>query len=322
MDPYQLAPIETSIDSETFDYVQAELLIPVRYTGPLVDLGSRIRSEIDKINNDESATKFVINQWMQELGNEERTSNINGDGTGYIFLNDINKVVEIATKSFKTNDDPESMKILAYRNSSITTLNDVLRAQTHGTEKYIVDDELLLPQFMYNELVICDGGYGKRGEIYNNQTFKVIGSKEVIGPSGIPCLALSLNPHVSMMHNEEIYCVDYEKGRHAYWAQLNELKNQAKNTKRWKPFYDFKAQFAHFDYNYAQNAFKSQGRTYTDVIVFENDIITIKKNSLKNKLQALYVNCTRAKNIVFIYNKKYAVNQENLPQQIREKYGI
>ena len=76
------------------------------------------------------------------------------------------------------------------------------------------------------------------------------------------------------------------------------------------------------DYNYAQNAYRAQSRTYTDVIVFENDIISIKRNTLKAKLQALYVNCTRAKRRVYIYNKKYRVNQSKLPQSLREELGI
>lgn len=254
-DIYQLPPIETSKDSVTFNYTGAELKVPIRYTGPITELGTRIRQEIDKINNDLPATKFVINEWMNELGYGERTSKLDENGSGYIFLNDINKVVEIASKIFKENPDPDSLKLLAYRNSNIEKLNDVIRAQTFATEEHFIDGELKLPQFLHNELIICDGGYGR--EIYNNQTFKVADVKEVIGPEDVPCLAMKLNPDPRMPEGKEIYCLDYEKGRHIYYDKLNTLKNQAKLTKNWKSYYNFKSKFAYFDYNYSQNAHRA-----------------------------------------------------------------
>ncbi len=39
-------------------------------------------------------------------------------------------------------------------------------------------------------------------------------------------------------------------------------------------------------------------------------------------LQSLYVACTRAKEIVFIYNKDYPVDNSELPEKIRKKYNL
>lgn len=46
------------------------------------------------------------------------------------------------------------------------------------------------------------------------------------------------------------------------------------------------------------------------------------KNSLKGKLQALYVACTRASRRVYIYNRNYSVDQSELPDEIRKELGI
>ena len=262
MDPYQLPPIETSKDSITFKHTKSELLTPIRYTGSLVQLGQRIRDEIDKVNKDEQATKFVINEWMSELNEDSRVSRVDENGSGYIFLNDINKVIEISTNIFKSNENSEAIKLLAYRNSSIEMLNDVLRAHIYTSNEMNTDDEKL-PQFMPGELVICNGGYNVYFEnrnyniIYNNQTFKVIDSKEITGPFNIPCLALSLNPAPNLPPGQEIICLDWEKGRHQYFEILNEEKRKAKISKNWKTYYHFKNSFCWFDYNYAQNAHRA-----------------------------------------------------------------
>ena len=341
-DEYQLPPISSDSDSPTFKYTKARLNTAVRYSGPIADLGDRIKSEIDKINKDTDggdggAIPHVINSWMYELDEDGRTSRVNEDGSGYIFINDINKMIEISTSAFRNEGDPDDMRLIAYRNKTVTKLNNVIRAQTHKKDEYIIDGKLSLPEFVKGELVICDGGYNvsamtdngirKFNVIYNNQTFKVKDTMKIMGPQDIPCMAMSLDPPPPLPDGTEIYVMDYnnKEGRTKYFNTTNALKARAKESSKgadWAAHYSYLANFAKFDYNYAQNAYRAQGRTYKDIIVFDNDIISVTKNKLKAKLQAMYVSCTRAKNLVFIYNKKYAVNQNELPKEIREKYGL
>lgn len=86
-DPFQLPPVEDSSDSITFNHTKAELLQAMRYSGPIADLGNRIREEINKINEEDEGTRFLLNFWQtDELGHDCRTSCVNEDGSGYIFL--------------------------------------------------------------------------------------------------------------------------------------------------------------------------------------------------------------------------------------------
>jgi len=127
-DPFQLCPIEEdNKDSITFDFTKGKLHEAIRYTGPIADLGTRIRSEINKFNEGGSCSPFVINEWQtSELGNSCRTSQVNKDGSGYIFVNDLDVIMDIASKSFKNSEDPNCMRLIAFRNATIKKLNDYI----------------------------------------------------------------------------------------------------------------------------------------------------------------------------------------------------
>jgi len=342
-DVFQLPPVEEGVDSVVFDFTKATLNEAVRYTGPIADLGNRIRTEIQKCNEDKPATRHFINGWMtDELDYNERTSLVDENGSGIIFLNDIDIAVDIAVDAFKNNEDPNAMRLLAFRNSSIKKINSVIRTQIYCDGDEDKMDDIL--EFMPGELVICDGGYNvipayyHENErpipvqaIYNNQTFKVVNTVEIAkGPSNIPSLGMVLDPSPND-HGAGIYSLDYENGRHMYYDIHNEMRDTAKKATQdkdpmarnlWRQYYAFKAQWAWFDYAYAQNCYKAQGRTFQDVIVFENDIFNIKKSTLKAKLQAMYVSCTRAKRRVYIYNDRYRVNQDELPEELKKELGL
>lgn len=316
-DNAQLPPVDDDEDdSISFDYIKGRLENPVRYTGPTVDLGIRIRKEIAKTRGDEAATTHILNEWMDEMGYDSRTSCVDEYGSGFIFINDIDDLIRIAIKSFEVNEhDTDNMRMIAYRNKSIKTLNEVVRANLYGENGMKASG---LNQFMPGELVICNGGYKK--SIYNNQTFKVVDHRKLLGPDQQECVSLLLDPLPRI--DGEVYVVDYNY-RQKYYNKINRMKNEAKmKSKLWVNYYRYIEQFAHFDYGYTISSHKSQGRTFTDAIIFENDIMTVTQNSLKGKLQALYVACTRAKRRVYIYNNKYGVDQSELPDNIRKELGI
>ena len=327
-DPSQLAPIskkeKLDIDSRAFEHTKARLIKTLRYEGVISDLGSRIRTEISKISHGKSGSKFVINNWCAELGYDCRTSLVDENGNGIIFLDNINEVVEIAKTHFASKEVNE-LRLLGYRRASIETLNSVLRgqlyAEEHGIKVESEDDEVLLPQFIKGELIISNGGY--KDLIHNNQTLRVIDFMPAEGPSNIACVALLLDPMPDMKEGQQILVVDDVLGQPKYQAILKNLKNNAKaDGKQWPIYYNFMQQFALFEHALAQNVHRAQGSTYNNVIVFENDIISITKNTTKSKLQSLYVACTRAKKRVYIYNKKYKVDQSLVPKNIMDELKL
>jgi hypothetical protein len=331
-DPFQLPPINGDKDSITFDHTQAELLTAVRYSGPIADLGMRIRSEMEKFEDENDApSKNFLNNWhADELENEERKSMVNEEGSGVIYIDDIDKLMEIAVTSFKT-EDSEAMACIAYRNKSLDQINSVIRTQLYCAGDAEAAEEL--PEFMPGEMVICNGGYSvstydldgretKHSIIYNNQTFKVKESMS-LRHGGQLSFAMNLEPKVDMPEGTGVYTLDWENGRYPYFEIVNEMKKNAQiDPKQWKAYYRYKDQWCWFNYGYALSSHKAQGRTFKDVIVFENDIFSTQRTTLKEKLQSFYVACTRAERRVYIYNKKFRVDQSGLPESVREELGL
>jgi len=258
-DPYQLCPIEGVDDSLSFDTINGELKTPIRYTGHLAVLGQRIRDEIEKLNAGDTASKFLLNDWMMsELDKDCRTSRVDEDGSGFVFLNNIDKVIDICINTFKKSDDPDELRLIAYRNKSIEKINSVIRTQLYcdGDEEL----EKTIPQYVNEELIICDGGYtiNNNPVIHNNQTFKIIDTCPVVGPYDIPSLELKLSPEVALPPGGKIITIDWEKGRHKYFERINKLRADAKNKIiPWSNYYDFKNQWAWFNYAYSLSSHKS-----------------------------------------------------------------
>jgi hypothetical protein len=323
-DPFQLPAVNeiNETDSVSFKFTKAELLKSVRYGGHIYELAQVIRDEISVINSGKAGSKYLINEFATRRGFDKRTSEISEDGKGVIYLNNIEDVIRI-TKLYHTKDNGiNDLRSIAYRRKTIDIINTEMRVHLYkdqlGTSNY---DEF--PQFISGEVVISSGGY-KNGLIHNNQCFKIVSFIEINGPHNIPCLSLKLDPNpISETTNQQIVVLDTKRGKLLYNDMLLTLKRAAEMDKRqWKDYYKFKEEFCEFEYAIANNSHRSQGSTYNNVIVFEDDILSVTKNKVKNKLQSLYVSCTRAKNILFIYNKKYKVSQSLLPESIKNELGL
>ena len=267
-DPYQLPPIyeDDELDNEdspSFQHTKVNLEQPIRYTGPIAELGNLFREEIKKYNDGKPSSKFVINHWFD---GRDRVSKVNEQGSGYIFLNDLDQALSIATNSFINNpQNSHAFRMIAFKNETINTLNEVTR---NAIFNYNSIDEL--NQYEPGELVISRGGYGFNGEIYNNQIFYVLSMEPCRGPYDIPCLALKLSPDPKLATN--VFVVDKNHGLIPYLNKLHELKEAAtRQNYRWKDYFNFKEQFAYFDYSYALNSHKSQGRTFDNVLIFEHE---------------------------------------------------
>ena len=325
-DRSQLMPVQGNEDSVTFDYTQAILDKAVRYSGPIADLGNRIREEISLCDEEPDAgSKNMINDWMHEIGNDDRVSKMNDDGSGYIFLNNVNSILTISNK-FYSGDDPDALRIIAYKNDSISKINKAVRQRLYDPNK-----EGTIPQFMPGELLISRGGYAEPVEqaggqvksisvINNGKSLTVDTVKETVHYD-VDCYEITFKGN-HIKHKSPIHVVR-SHAMHQYNAKFAELKEIAKGDRfQWKYVYEYKDKFAWFDYGYTCSSHKSQGRTYQNAIVFEDDIFKVRKADIKNKLQSLYVSCTRAKQIVFIFNKNYRVDQSELPESVIKEFNL
>lgn len=310
-DPYQLPPVEQETDSRFFDNIHAKLTIPMRFQGPISELATIYRHQIDCINNEDGFDKWALNNITHRIDKIV-------DNTGYAFTNKLDYIIERAAADIKSNpDDVSYARVLAFKNSSVAEINKRIRERIYGTN---------LAQFERSELVICNGGYSvvasspygngmsssRMPVLYNGQVLKVAKYKPVDGPENIPCVLMSFEnfPNIG---GHPIYVVrnDYES-QLAYEKVLGELLKDAKKTQdinktreAWKRYYRFIESFAYFDYGYSVNNYKAQGQTLTNVYVCEGEMMSIGPLTWKQKFQALYVAMTRAKSELIIYNKEF-----------------
>lgn len=284
-DKYQLPPVGQDHDSLAFDIITAELTEVMRFKGPLYSFSQLFVSEISSYNDGYRINKNILNR------KTSRISKIDKTGSGYIYLDDISSVVKMAAEEFKSDMlSIDKCRVVAYRNSVISNINRAIRKILYGKDA---------DEFEVNELIISRGGYGPG--INNGDIFRVLRSSPVKGPGNIPCHILKLS---SANITYPVYVVS-EEGKEIYEEVLEGYRSAAKGSKNWKKYNEFVKAYALFDYSYAVNTHKVQGSTIENVYVMEDEIMSVKPTSAKEKFQSMYVAVTRAKHRVYIYNKKF-----------------
>ena len=296
----QLPPVKQSKDSLFFKNIGARLKVPMRFSGSIYNLTVPVRNEINKIREGFIPDLNVINQ------HTDRVSKLDDDGSGYIFTDNIKKLLHSAINKFKENNGTTDVRILAYRNKTIEKINSYVRKGLYGNSA---------KQFEKNEIVICNGGFSyKRKSIINNgEVFKVKQASYAIGPYSIPC--------VYLLFNESFFTASVPvvatEGKAQYERKLKELERSAKKSPHlWRAFYDFKESFARFNYSYATSIHKAQGSSITYVYLVEDDIFSVKPTTPKEKLQSLYVAISRTRFRLYIFNKALPGSNKNLTKSL------
>jgi len=303
----QLPPVGQHSDSSFFDKISIELTQPMRFTGPIYKLANHIRDEIHKIRDGIAAKLHVVNI------ETDRISRVDETGSGYIFLNNVRTMLSLAAEKFKESSDIHHVRVIAFRNETTDRYNNLIRKLLYGANP---------KQFEQGELIISDGSYSiakdNRAEmIINNGTvLKVKSAVEVSGPFNIACKELTF---FDAKFKHTIYAVS-DKGKAQYDEVLKTYKKRAKESPHWwAAYYKFKDSFAHFKYSYAVSAHKAQGSSIKYVFIDEEDILSVKPTSIKEKLQSLYVGISRASFRAYIFNSKFNVDFSELNKEYLRK---
>lgn len=308
----QLPPVNQAEDSLFFDTISAELTIPMRFQGPLYYLTGLIRSEIIKIRKGLVPSLNILNI------ETNRVSELDENGSGYIFINNMPLLLKAAIKRFKKGKGTGYVRLLAYRNKTIEKLNMLIRVGLYGENPL---------QFEIGELLINNGGYsvktttGKEKQVIRNgELFKVKQAIPVIGPYDIPCIKLVFDD--GNVFDVDILAVSTE-GEDMYSNTLKRLTGLAKeNSNLWRDVFVFKEAFAYFNYSYAASIHKAQGSSINHVFIIEDDILEVKMTSTKEKLQSIYVGISRASFRAYIYNKLFKVDNSGLAKERLQKDAI
>lgn len=249
---------------------------------------------------------------------------VNEKGEGVEFLNlnsvevrkDFPKRLEGYFKSTQFSKDSEYAKIIAWRNKTVATMNDLIRSVIYGeeskTSKILVGEKLIA-----NNPIIQDGNI----VLNTNDEFSVV---DYSIKTESPRFMLSKNPDddpveitlkyyqtkVSYINDndEEIFMeieILHEDSEIEFQKFANVLKLKAIEKKgadkSWLHYYNFLRRYADVSYSYAITAHKSQGSTYNTTFVLEDDINmnldVVERNRIK------YTAYTRASKKVYVLRR-------------------
>lgn len=235
------------------------------------------------------------------------------DGVFYLDMNKRNLFHNLLDTYFNSQNylvDSDFVKIIGWRNATVKTFNDLIRAKIYGkgAAKLCVGERLICNKPVYK--MFDEGSDDQKASIYTtNDEITVLGLEVKTSPirdmdltyyiakvklNGMPDDTFNL---IRILHedSDELFS-EYLK----YLAELakNERKGSWEAATKWKDFYKFQELFADVNYSYAITGHKSQGSTYDNVFVLTADIDANRKIVERNRIK--YTSYTRPKNKLFI----------------------
>ena len=216
---------------------------------------------------------------------KETLLNSKGEGIEFLNLNSgetRDNFTGILSKYFNSErfkDDPEYAKIIAWRNKTVETMNNLVR-------KVIYGDESLESKILIGEKLIANNPIIEMNQILFNtndeftvEDFKI--KTERVKIEGEEAVLKYYETGVSFLDDEDkkvVYYIDilHENSESYFNVLANKLKKIAiekkGKDKSWIKYYDFLRRFADVSYSYSITAHKSQGSTYDTAFVLEDDI--------------------------------------------------
>jgi exodeoxyribonuclease-5 len=225
----------------------------------------------------------------------EPITNLNEKGEGIEFLNlntpEIRKGFSAILRRYFVTDefkkDPEYAKVIAWRNKTVATMNDVIR-------KVIYGDEALGSKILVGEKLIANNPVIQSESI-------VLNTNDEFSVDSFTISSDNLRYHVSDHPDAEPFPITlkyyetvvsylddedetirvniqilHEDSEEDFKKLANMLKSRAiekkGKDKSWLVYYNFLRKYADVNYAYCTSAHKSQGSTYNTTFVLEDDI--------------------------------------------------
>lgn len=269
-DPAQLPPVN-EIESCCFGQIihQSSLSQVVRYGGAIGLVADDIRRHIDR----------------ERLPRYE--SDTNCDRTEGLFVLPREGWQQTLVRAFTCDSyraDPNYVRVLAYTNRRVKSLNRAVRRAIYGDN---------LEQFVCGERLIANNPCLEDGAIIlqTSEECEVV----EISPGkieGLPVWQLTVYTDEGKFQDlnvlQEVSIPEYERRSRDYAT-----------NKQWEIFWEFRQRFHEVNYAYSLTVHKSQGSTFKDVFIDLPDLMRNPKTVERNQL--CYVAFTRAAKRVFIY---------------------
>ena len=211
--------------------------------------------------------------------------------------------------------DKENTKIICFTNAEKDSMNNLARQILwgEGNTNEFNKGEILINEDTKEESLVASA------DIFNGEQYTVLNSTPVNINfyklnNDFSTSVVSLPGYSLKVQNESGEMITIQvlspKVKQKY-AELQ--KNNADNAfriggKSWDIYWGNEDQHVKSDYGYAITSHKSQGSTYNNVYVMEDNILSVQDASIKTKNQSLYVAVTRPRYKAVIVSNKNASN--------------
>lgn len=324
-DPAQIPPVKKTdcmpFRSDcvySYKHLILDQIMRQKGDNPIVDVSINVRENLGlKTPNPSLKTKL--------LGDKK--------GPGVIVLdNNVNKdsIAKVLRHHFTSDifdKNPDHMKVIAWTNSTVKQVNEIVRRM-----RFDKTGNTTLDRFIIGDKLIASKAIFSRGE-YNSYKFGVSTSYDILFTTSTEFEVVDVSTYteyfeefkndvcliserlkvysikvkyISLEDNSERFnslIVIHEDSLDDYNNLLNKIRTEAiktKNKNKWVLYYNMIKWDADIAYNYAITAHKSQGSTYENVMVLDNDIDMNNKIVERNRIR--YTAYTRASKRLFIVN--------------------
>tara|TARA_R110000868_G_scaffold8307_3_gene43386 strand:- start:6407 stop:7405 length:999 start_codon:yes stop_codon:yes gene_type:complete len=326
MDPAQIPPVNRidSIPFKTnhkysFKTVELTEIMRQKKGHPIIDLSFQIRNNLNK---------YQPIPFLQ--------TNLNKDGHGIVYIDNktdrstIKPLLEKYFKSDEYDNNLDYMKVIAWKNKTVQYINLLVREIKYGKNlpRFVEGECLIVLKPVFEEKEVYEG-FNKWRIILNTSEEIVVNSidqdtvtlKEGSYKLTIRMYVLTVETYnqafldrlnyntLNVIHetSEE----DYKKLLHS--ARLFALKS--KQSKDWVTYFNILKWSANVAYNYAITAHKSQGSTYKNVLILEDDLDANRKVFERNRIK--YTAYSRVTDKLYVLRENYptlvTVNIQNDP---------
>jgi len=234
------------------------------------------------------------------------------DGKGLIHFNmnienERAKVQPLLEQLFNTSefkDDPDHAKVVAWRNVTVNSMNNVIRSILYGKD---------VGKLVVGEKLIADKPIQRGVEILftTNDEFEVISytvKREIFGADDVETELEFYSAMVEKVDEEgstrKLIRILHENSQIQFDRAAEQLKRRAIREKKgsaWRDYYDFIREFADVNYNYAITCHKAQGSTYKNVVIVEDDIEYNRNIVERNRIR--YTAYTRPSQMLYVLKR-------------------
>lgn len=286
-DPAQIPPVgrpdcipfrDELAESYRIQTLQLKEIMRQKQDNPIIEASVAIRKDLGRPNN-----------------HVEPVSRVNDRGEGIEFLNlnsnDVRKsFTENLAKYFKTDEfkgDSDYVKIIAWRNKTVSTMNDLVRKVIYGDEsigsKILIGEKLIAN----NPIIQDDAIIFNTNDEFTVESFDIKTDDLRYVVSDHPdadTYNVTLKYYdavVSYLDDEDVKCkknieILHEDSQEDFNRLANILKRRAiekrGKDKSWVHYYGFLRRYADINYSYCSTAHKAQGSTYGTTFVLEDDV--------------------------------------------------